>query len=253
METPPFISIIIPTFNSDSFISATLDSIISQRFSRFEIVCVDGLSTDLTVSLLQEYAERDNRVNLVSEEDQGIYDAMNKGIARAKGTWLYFLGSDDCLFDNEVLEDVVRVLEHSKAEIIYGDAILLSDQQRYGGEYNVLRLHTVQNLCHQTVFYNQSIFKKIGLYNLKYKVLADWELNIRCFRHPGIATQYMRRDIVLFNNLTGISSLPYEDPLYEEIPVLYIKELNRVRGNRLLNSKIYSIAKKVFNLIRKYS
>ena len=251
MQASPFISIIIPTFNSQASLWATLDSILSQTFTAYEIVCVDGGSRDATVELLSEYASRDERVKVTSEKDQGIYDAMNKGIARSRGEWFYFLGSDDCLHDARVLEDMAQVLTGSTAGLVYGDAILVSDQQRYGGEFDVLRLHTVQNLCHQTIFYHYSVFARVGGYNLKYKVLADWELNIRCFRHPEIQTTYYSRDIVVFNNLTGVSSQPYEDPLYQEIPVRYLQELNELKGNRVLNSKAYAWAKSIYGFAKR--
>lgn len=246
----PLISIIIPTFNSIGTLSATLDSLAAQTLTDFEVLAIDGASTDATVALLEQHAAQDTRLQVWSAPDQGIYDAMNKGIVRARGEWLYFLGSDDCLHDPAVLADVAQVLRHTAADLVYGDAILLRDGQRYGGPYDVLKLHTQQNLCHQVIFYRRSVFERLGNYNLKYWMLADWDLNIRCFRHPQIETHYLRRDIVRFNNITGISSQAYDDPLLHEIALVPLRELNSLKKNRVLNSKLYGLAKSAYQLVK---
>src|ERR1700722_16529958 len=98
------LSIIIPTYNSQNTILTALQSIVKQSFDDFEIIIVDGLSNDDTVTIVKNF--QDDRIKIISELDNGIYDAMNKGIDRAKGDWLYFLGSDDRLYNDTVLEDV---------------------------------------------------------------------------------------------------------------------------------------------------
>src|SRR5688572_23331397 len=103
MDSPMF-SIIIPTLNSEAHIRRSLESVLHQSFPNFEILIVDGLSVDQTLSIVQQ--ENDARITTYSEKDHGIYDAMNKGITLAKGKWLYFLGSDDVLYDNNVFQDV---------------------------------------------------------------------------------------------------------------------------------------------------
>ena len=96
---PPFISIIIPTFNAESTILKALESILQQTFKDFEILIIDGLSKDKTIEIVENL--KDSRIKIHSDKDIGIYDAMNKGIHYAQGKWLYFIGSDDYLYNNE--------------------------------------------------------------------------------------------------------------------------------------------------------
>ena len=91
--TSPLFSIIIPTFNAAKTLSASLESVINQSCQQFELLIVDGISTDDTLSVVKKYAALSANIKWVSEKDNGIYDAMNKSIKMAKGEWLFFLGS----------------------------------------------------------------------------------------------------------------------------------------------------------------
>jgi len=97
----PFFSIIIPTYNSSATISVALNSIIKQSYQNFEVIIVDGLSNDNTISIISQF--QDDRIKIFSEKDKGVYDAMNKGINYANGKWIYFMGSDDYFYDNTIL------------------------------------------------------------------------------------------------------------------------------------------------------
>jgi glycosyltransferase involved in cell wall biosynthesis len=101
-----FFSIIIPTFNSEKVLRECLNSIVEQTFNNYEIILIDGLSTDSTVDIIKEYSLNNPNIHWVSEKDLGIYDAMNKGIKIANGEWVYFLGSDDKLSSNNALQEI---------------------------------------------------------------------------------------------------------------------------------------------------
>ena len=96
----PLISIIVATFNAATCIQEALESIINQSFQDWECIIQDGGSKDNTISILQKYASLDNRIKYYSEPDKGIFDALNKGIQKAQGQWIYVLGSDDILNPN---------------------------------------------------------------------------------------------------------------------------------------------------------
>src|ERR1700744_4382606 len=102
----PFFTIIIPTFNSEKTLQNALSSILSQNFTEFEILIVDGVSNDNTIKIVKENIEKDKRIRFISEKDNGIFDAMNKGIELSLGEWLYFLGSDDRLHNSSILRSV---------------------------------------------------------------------------------------------------------------------------------------------------
>lgn len=116
-------SIIIPTYNSSATLGQALNSIIEQSFKDFEILIMDGASSDKTVAIAQKI--NDPRISIYSEPDSGVYDAMNKGIARARGEWVYFLGSDDWLINNTVLD---KINAHISPDI---DIIYLSFASKY--------------------------------------------------------------------------------------------------------------------------
>ena len=114
----PRLSIIIPTFNSAKTLSRCLDSVISQSFTDWEVLMMDGVSNDDTIKIASSC--QDSRIRIYSEPDKGIYDAMNKGIDKSRGEWLYFLGSDDYLFNSHSLEDVFKN-DIEKYDVVYGD------------------------------------------------------------------------------------------------------------------------------------
>jgi glycosyltransferase involved in cell wall biosynthesis len=200
-----FFSVIIPTLNSGKTISSAIESILLQSYTNIEVLIMDGLSTDDTETLVKGF--NDERVQFYGEKDTGVYDAMNRGIKLAKGEWVYFLGSDDVLYDATVLDDVYK-LATAKAglDVIYGDAILKSSKAKYYGRSSLERLMLESNICHQAIFYSRSVFAKLGNYNLQYKVYADWDFNIRCFMHPDFCIEYLDRVICLYNDIDGLSN-----------------------------------------------
>lgn len=179
------ISIIIPTFNSANTLCRTLDSIISQTFTNWEVLLMDGASTDNTIEIAKSY--KDNRIRVFSEPDKGVYDAMNKGIDKAAGEWLYFLGSDDYLLNNEVLNQVFSHIPE-KCDVFYGDVEAQQLDERHKGEWKIEDLE--YNRCHQAIFYNQKVFRKFGKYKPKYRVYADHDMNLKWFLDKRISSKY---------------------------------------------------------------
>jgi glycosyltransferase involved in cell wall biosynthesis len=114
------ISIIIPTYNSENVIADCIESIMLQSYPFKEIIVVDGVSDDSTTAVVRDFSCKHSSIVLISERDKGIYDAMNKGISRASGEWLYFMGSDDRLFDENVLQRVADEIDLNTCEMIYG-------------------------------------------------------------------------------------------------------------------------------------
>jgi glycosyltransferase involved in cell wall biosynthesis len=207
-------SIIIPAFNSSDRICNCIKSILNQSFLEFEIVVVDGKSTDDTVQKVKSYD--DDRINVYSEKDLGVYDAMNKGIKLAKGQWLYFLGSDDQFYDNDVLSDVAGlILNNQKINVLYGNVQIIGELpfwangvSIYGGEFDIKRLKQ-QNICHQAIFYRNSFLLENNFrYSLKFPVCADWDMNLKCWIQSPF--YYFDRTICFFAS-GGISSQNTDD------------------------------------------
>ncbi len=232
-ELPPLISVIIANYNGGATLGRALKSVVAQTFSRIEIIIIDGGSSDGTLDILRKF---DDIVDYwVSEPDNGVYDALNKGIDFAHGDWMYFLGSDDNLEDHNILQRLLSF--NSKSKMIYGNVILANTNTIYDGEFTRYKLCT-QNICQQAILYHRNLFEKLGKFNLKYSLYADWEFNIKCFACKDANPQFMNVIVAKYGS-EGMSCNKMDD--------LFIRDqLNLIRnilGIRyylwLLPSKIY--------------
>lgn len=218
-------SIILPTYNSLLTIKDCLRSIICQTFTDIEIIIIDNKSSDTTLSIVQSFT--DFRIKICSEKDKGIYDAMNKGIELAKGEFLYFMGSDDTLYDKDTLARLYNVIiENKNTDIFYGNVIYKELHRASYGHHHFSRYKLRdENLNHQSIIYKKTVFEKIGKYNLKYPVLADWEFNIRCFYSNKFSISYIDQ-IIAYYSTTGISNQRKDDFIYDKDPLIlsYIKK-----------------------------
>lgn len=204
------LSIIIPTYNSESTIKRCLDSILCQSFSDFEVLIMDGVSKDETLQIVSEY--QDDRIKIHSEPDEGIYDAMNKGINLSQGEWLYFLGSDDWLCNGSVLDKVFYDCDIEKLDVVYGDVESDFLDKNYIGAWCVKNIE--YNRCHQTIFYRKNVFHKIGIYNQKYKLAADHDINIKWLLNAKLKNKYIDLKIAHFS--VGGFSCNYIDKNFDQ-------------------------------------
>lgn len=203
----PMFSIIVPTLRSAATVRACLESLARQTYRDFELVVVDGESTDQTLTIVNSFApEFGTRLVVHSGPDEGIYDAMNHGVAMATGSWLLFLGSDDTLHDADTLARVAGFIDNNQpSDLVYGDVVMNSTGARHAGVFDLDRLLFETNICHQSIFYRRGLFDGIGPYNPRYRIWADWDFNIRCFSNPALAIRYMDIVIADYNDLTGTS------------------------------------------------
>jgi glycosyltransferase involved in cell wall biosynthesis len=192
----PTISLITVCFNADKYIENTLKSIIEQDFDYKEIIVIDGASKDYTLSLINKYSEKINR--LVSEPDKGLYDAMNKGLNLASGEYVLFINAGDTFHDNQTLSKCMN--QCANADVIYGDT-LITDQNWQAK--HLRRLRPPQKLkfrsfakgmlvSHQSFIARRSL---VTNYNLNYRYSADFDWCIQilgkskknCFYNAPIA------------------------------------------------------------------
>jgi glycosyltransferase involved in cell wall biosynthesis len=231
-----FLSIIIPTYNSEKTIERCLNSLICQTYQNFEICIVDAASSDGTIARIDRNRSKFQNIRILSELDRGTYDAMNKGIDLAKGEWIYFLGSDDEIYDENVFADIFKVDPDKNCGIVYGnvridgDTPWANDGQIYDGEFSIEQLLD-RNVCHQAIFYRKKMFDKLGKFNLRYPVCADWELNLRFF--PKTKSKYLDRIVANFYG-GGISSKVVVDPIGEDLNALRKKALFEYKFYRLI-------------------
>ncbi len=216
----PLISIIIPVYNAAAVLGFCVESIIIQTFKNFEIIILDGLSTDDTPALIDSYAAKHPNILWHSAKDQGIYDAMNKGIEMANGEWIYFMGSDDTLAGSEVLSTVFSSIKPGD-EIIYGNCVCMPGQIIERGEWGHLQLLNM-NINHQRIFYKIDLFKNRAAFNLLYKVAADYELNIRLFCDSSVTKKYIDTTIAVYH-LQGFSAGKTDENFWNDWKKIFVK------------------------------
>lgn len=200
------LSIITICYN-DKNLEKTCKSIINQSWQEFEWIVIDGGSSEEIQKLWNKYKFRIN--TFVSEKDNGIYDAYNKGIRLASGKYLLFLNSGDSLSDKDVLRDIFKDKEYN-ADILYGDTKFIKNKLLSFGKIikpadKIDDVYFInENICTPSTFIRRELFNKLGYFNLQYKIAADLEKWI-VFQQNGANFQKIHRLVSNFD-LSGISS-----------------------------------------------
>lgn len=204
------LSVITINYNNASGLEKTIKSIVSQSFADFEYIVVDGASTDSSVDIIKQYADKINY--WVSEPDKGIYNAMNKGIKQAKGEYLIFINSGDILYRNTILEEVFSKPTH--ADWIYGDLELVypnGDKVIQHMPETVSVEHILADtISHPSSFIRKSLFEKYGLYREDLKIISDWAFFYKLILFGRVSTKHIPLVISSFA-MDGISSNPEND------------------------------------------
>jgi glycosyltransferase involved in cell wall biosynthesis len=240
--TDSFFSIIIPTYNSGAHLSKALSSILAQNFKSLEVIIVDNSSTDNTVELAASFD--DSRVRVSVGQDRGAYDAMNKGVNLSKGKWVYFLGSDDELYDNSTLSQVAENISKGNERVYYGSVLVVGnagwakDVDIYDGQFSLDKM-LFQNICHQAVFYDRSLFYERGLFNQEYRICADFDFNLRVAAVTPL--EYMPLTVARFHG-GGLSSRR-DEPFFEDHPYLIASYFKRSIFQSAFRNGINYIAK----------
>lgn len=216
------LTIITINYNNCSGLKVTINSVLSQSCQDFEWIIVDGGSTDGS----REFIEDTEKVVLtkgpcvkegfkwISEKDDGIYNAMNKGITKSHGDYLYFLNSGDALYDNNVLQDVLKFLD-GKTCIIVGRIQIDGGKisAAYPRNYSFYHL-TYHTYPHQSSFIARSAFDRYGLYNENLRIVSDWEFFIKAVVHGTESICLLDR--VIANMEGGGLSIKADEKLREE-------------------------------------
>lgn len=195
MESNSGISLIIVTYNAATTLQKCLNSIYRQTYSDIKIIIIDGNSTDETVEIIK--ANEAKLFYWKSEPDNGIYDAMNKALQHVNTDWVYFLGADDELYP----DFSAFVTELKDASVIYYANVKTRGVIR-SGKLNAYQM-AKHGVFHQAIIYPASVFKKYQ-YNLKYKIFADYVLNMELWHDKKYRFSYCNYIIALFNH-TGSS------------------------------------------------
>ena len=202
-------SVITINRNNQDGLKKTMESVVAQSLQDFEYIVIDGASTDNSVDIIQQYENQAN-LNWVSEPDKGIYNAMNKGIAKAQGEYVMMLNSGDCLTSNCVLNDIAeQLIKTNKPDILYGNIIKVWPngkklrQQNKDGNFTMFSFYR-GTLNHVGTCIRRELFNSIGLYNETMKICSDWEWFMYAVVFNNVKPVYIDIDTVYFD-MTGIS------------------------------------------------
>jgi len=195
------VSIITAVYNNKDTIKDAIESVLSQTYKNIEYIIIDGASTDGTVDIIRNYGDKIDK--FISEKDNGIYDAMNKGINLASGDIVGILNSDDFYVDNRVIEKVVDVFENKTIDSLYGDLVYVDKDNidkivRYwkSREYKEGLFKKGWHPAHPTFFVKREVYEKYGMFNLDFKIAADYELMLRFLEKYKITTAYLPEILV---------------------------------------------------------
>lgn len=254
----PFLTIITVNYNDATGLKKTITSVVSQSFTNFEYIIIDGGSNDGSVTVIEEFS--DTLTYWVSEKDNGVFNAMNKGIKKANGTYIQFLNSGDVFTSPTALEDFI---EHPNFEgdIIYGDYKFEDGEKIYPDSlYPAYFIKT--SLPHQSTLFKKTVFDTMGLYNEDYVIASDRAFYIKCYLSNHFIFKHIPCFLVLFDK-EGISNNPAfrekkeieDETIFKQLfGEKYQEHKNQIALEKRLNRKkrnsLSGILKRVLNKIK---
>jgi len=214
-SSTPLISVIVAAFNRSASLQRCIDSVAHQTYPHKELIIIDGGSTDGTVDVLN--ANNQKIAYWESERDRGIYHAFNKALNHAKGDWIYFLGSDDYLWDTQSLNNIAQEIKNIKDKnirLVYGKVAIVSQNgnvlQTINKPWRQIKHLFLQGcyICHQGVFHHKSLFEKHGKFDEAFPITGDYELLLRELKSKENQPLFLPNITVAAMQTGGYSSSP---------------------------------------------
>ena len=198
------ITILTATYNSAKTLRACLDSLLAQSYKNWECILCDGCSTDDTIKIAEEYEALDSRISHHVKKDYGIYEALNNGIHYAKGDWIFVLGSDDKIHPNAFTDLLAE--DNGQYDAMYGNIIVdyVNGTQREIKPKKLSMVRYYMPISHQGVIFKASIVRKLGGFDLRYKVKGDFNMTLSAYMF-GCKFHYVDTPIA-YCGMTGLSN-----------------------------------------------
>lgn len=217
------LSVITINYNNAKGLKKTIESVITQDYNDFEYIVIDGASTDESIDVINNYS--DKITHWISEPDTGIYNAMNKGIRLAKGEYLLFLNSGDCLVTNISLTDICK--KFNNEDIIYCDVETIIPEKYQISNYSQLKLDFLffltNSLPHPSTFIKRTLFNTTGFYSENMKIVADWAFFMDAICLYNCTHKYIQICVSLFDG-SGISQQEKNNQLILDEKEQHIKD-----------------------------
>jgi len=238
------LSIITICYNEKERITATIKSVLNQTFKDFQYIVIDGASTDGTVDIIKKY--EDNIDLFITEADSGIYNAMNKGIDYCKGEYIYFLNAGDVLYKADTLEIILTY--KLSGDIVYGNIAI---KELSGKQWIFKMPHSLnkafllkKTIPHQATFTKRALFDKVGKYDEKYKIAADYKFSLQAIYKHFCRLQYISETFAIFDR-SGIGFLNSEkrenekklihNEVFDSRVLYYFRKVKKIILNHIKN------------------
>jgi glycosyltransferase involved in cell wall biosynthesis len=249
------ISLITVCYNSSKTLKDTIESVIKQSYSNIEYIIIDGNSKDDTLDIIKEYEKLFNeRMIWISESDKGLYDAMNKGIQMATGDVIGFINSDDLFCDYNAIENIMGVFKKDKTlDSVYADLFYVEQNNTDSivrrwttGEQKKFRFGW--HPAHPSFYIKKEVYNRYGLFNLNFKLAADFEIMLRFLEKHKISSFYLQESIIKMR-LGGATNQSLKNIYNQNLECIMAFRLNNVKLNVFLYP-FYRIVPKFLQFIK---
>lgn len=215
------LSIVTINYNNAEGLRKTLASVAAQTYRDIEHIVIDGGSNDESVDIIKEYVNQCEMYDVLweSEKDKGIYDAMNKGVKRATGDYIWILNSGDCAATPDVVGKMMSILKDGKIVLLLGNIVRVYDNKKEYAPLPIKRIKDVMprpmdvsmltfykgTVPQDAAFIRRDLFEKYGYFDDKLKIVSDWMLYLNMIALGDVQPMYVNIDVVLFD-MTGVSN-----------------------------------------------
>ena len=246
------VTIITASFNSALSIKTCLDSVVHQNYNDIEYLIIDGKSSDATLKIIKVYQQKFPFIKLISEKDSGIYDALNKGVQLASGDIIGFVHSDDFLEFNDIIYHIVSMTKSENLDGVYGDL-------QYVDKSNTKKIIRSWKSCdfkprllkqgwmppHPTLFLKKEVYQKHGLFDLSYRISADYDFLLRIFKDPELKFGYLPK-VITKMRVGGVSNQSLKNIIKKSKEDYRAIRINNIGNFLTLARKNFSKIKQLF-------
>lgn len=245
------VTIITATLNNLETITETITSVLSQDFYDIEHIIIDGYSSDGTLEIINEYKSKNKSVILFCEKDNGVYNALNKGLSLATGDIIGFLHSDDLFGSKTIISEINSIFENNDVDGVYGNLQYVKNTNTSkvirnwkSKKYYPEMIKKAWMPAHPTLFLKKNVYEKHGNFNPTYKISADYEFIVRIFKDQFLKFEYLPK-VVSKMRLGGISNRSLKNIL-----IKVFEDYRAMRKHKVGN--IFTLARKTLSKLDQY-